>query len=101
MKTRLDLHRKLCDILRSSNCYYNPPSNIKIKYPCIIYSLDDIVNIYANGNIHIQKRQYMVTVIDEKPDSNIVDKVSNLVNSRYSRHYVADGLFHDVFIITL
>ena len=42
MKNRLDLHKIFQDILGSKNVYFQPPESIKMKYPAIKYSLDDI-----------------------------------------------------------
>ena len=36
-RNRPALHEKLCEILGSRNVYFDPPSNIHINYPCIIY----------------------------------------------------------------
>lgn len=99
MSTRLELHNVLCDILGSRNAYYQPPESIKLKYPAIVYSRDDIVNEHANNNVYAQTIAYRLTVIDENPDSEIVRKVSKLPMCSYDRNYKADNLNHDVFII--
>ena len=41
-KDRLILHDELITLLGSSNVYFQPPTSIKMNYPCIIYKLDDV-----------------------------------------------------------
>lgn len=97
--SRLKLHEILCDILGSRHVYYQPPESIKMTYPAIVYSRNNIENIYANNNVYKQSYSYEIIVIDEDPDSDIVDKVSRLQACRFNRHYTADNLNHDVFTI--
>lgn len=101
MKTdrRLELHEKLCDILGSRNVYFQPPESIRMKYPAIIYSRSNINAIFANNKPYQGKRQYEVIIIDEDPDSEIIDKMYDLESVKFSRHYVSDNLNHDVFVI--
>lgn len=99
MDKRLDLQSKLESLLGSRNVYYQPPASIRMKYPAIVYSRDDIDNRHADDGIYMQSHFYEVIVIDEDPDSEIVDKVSKLPSCRFSRHYTSDNLNHDVFII--
>ena len=42
MRNRLDLQKIFEDILGSKNVYFQPPESLKMKYPAIRYSLDDI-----------------------------------------------------------
>lgn len=99
MDKRLDLQSKLESLLGSRNVYYQPPASIRMKYPAIVYSRDDIDNRHADDGIYMQSHFYEVIVIDEDPDSEIVDKVSRLPGCRFNRHYTSDNLNHDAFII--
>ena len=47
MASRRELHEILVGILGSKNVYYEPPSSLLMKYPAIVYSLDDIDKRYA------------------------------------------------------
>ena len=47
-KDRLSLHEKLIAILGYPNVYFQPPPTLVLKYPCIIYKLDDISTFHAN-----------------------------------------------------
>lgn len=105
MDKRLELHEILCEIVNITepdgdrHVYFQPPESVKIKYPAIVYSRNDIGNRFANNDVYKQSRNYQVTVIDRNPDSEIVDKVSKLPTCRFNRHFVSDNLNHDVFIL--
>ncbi len=99
MASRLELHELLCETLGSRQVYFQPPSSIRMKYPAIIYSRSRIGNKFANDFIYNQSYQYSITVIDEDPDSEIVERVSKLPMCSFDRHYTADNLNHDTFTI--
>lgn len=99
MKNRLGLHELLCDALGTQNVYFQPPEGQKMKYPAIVYSRDDIESDHANNTPYRRSPSYQVTVIDSDPDSEIVDRVSNLPMCSFERHFTSDNLNHDVFII--
>lgn len=99
MGSRLELQNLLESILGSRNVYYQPPESIKIKYPAIIYSCNNIDNNFADDIVYMQNHTYQIIVIDANPDSEIVNKISKLPMCRYNRHYTSDNLNHDVFIL--
>lgn len=99
MASRLELHKVLCEVLGSTNVYYQPPASVKMRYPAIVYSRSDIDNKHANNSIYNQKIAYDVIVIDSNPDSKIVEDVSKLPLCRFARHYTADNLNHDSFTL--
>lgn len=99
MGSRLELQNLLESILGSRNVYYQPPESIKIKYPAIIYSRNNIDNNFADDIVYMQNHTYQIIVIDANPDSEIVNKISKLPMCRYNRHYTSDNLNHDVFTL--
>ena len=99
LDNRLLFHEELVGLLGSRNVYFQPPENIRMNYPCIIYSREDIDNIHADNLPYLQYHSYQVIVVDPDPDSDIVERVSLYPQSRFDRHYVADNLNHDVFTI--
>ena len=99
MGTRLDLQKLLESILDSRNVYYQPPNNLDMKYPAIVYEREDIKNGFANNKVYTQGTVYSVTVIDENPDSEYVKKVSQLPTAKFNRHFESDNLNHDVFTL--
>ena len=99
MPRRLKLQALLEELLGSRNVYFQPPESVKMKYPAIVYGLEDIKNTFANDRVYLSKRKYLITVIDEDPDSEIVEKISQLPTCRFNRHFESDNLNHDVFIL--
>ena len=79
--------------------YFQPPSSVSMKYPAIVYSLNDVVNNHANNSVYSQSIAYTVTVIDKNPDSEYVKKVSKLPLCSFDRHYTANNLNHDVYTL--
>ena len=86
---------------RGSECrvYFQPPSTVKMKYPAIVYALDDIQNIFANDGVYLFEKKYSVTVIDADPDNQIVNNIAGMPTSRFNRYYTKDNLNHYVFEI--
>ena len=99
MGSRLELQTLLEDILGSRNVYYQPPASVQMRYPAIRYSREDIDNTFADDDVYKQDNAYQLIVIDEDPDSEIVQKISRLKRCRFQRHYTADNLNHDVFTL--
>lgn len=99
MANRLDLQAELEELLGSRNVYFQPPASVRINYPAIVYTRSDIDNAFADDSVYMQSHFYEVTVIDEDPDSKIVEAVSKLPTCRFSRHFTSENLNHDTFII--
>lgn len=97
MGLRQDLQSLLETILGSSNVYFQPPNNVQMNYPSIVYQRDQQDVDYADNHAYQRKVRYQVTVIDRDPDSGIPAKVADLPLCSYERFFVADNLNHDVF----
>lgn len=98
-RTRLTLQTKLENLLGSKHVYYQPPENLKMEYPAIRYSKSDEEDIYANNIKYLSMSVYDLVVIDKKPDNPVIKKLLELPYSEFDRHYVADGLNHDIIRI--
>lgn len=94
---RLDLQNVLENILGSRNVYFQPPESVRMEYPAIVYSRDDIEDIHANNDNYKRMFVFTVTVIDADPDSEIVEKVANMKYCSFNRHFTKDDLNHDIF----
>lgn len=100
MANRTNLHQELCDILGSTNVYFQPPASISMKYPCIKYSLAGINTARADDINYKKVNQYTVIVIDRNPDSETPEKIlDHFRMCRFDRGYPADNLNH--FVLTL
>ena len=97
MGLRLDLHEILKTIVE--NVYFQPPANIQLVYPCIIYSRDYADTRFADDKPYTYTKRYSVMVIDRDPDSELPDKVAALPMSTFNRYFATDGLNHDVFSV--
>jgi hypothetical protein len=95
MAPRLDLHNLLLAIV--DKVYFQPPANIQLEYPCIVYSRDSADTKFADDRPYNYTQRYQITVIDRDPDSSITARVALLPQTTYSRFFAADNLNHDVF----
>lgn len=95
MKTRSELHEELCEVLGSRNVYFQPPENLKIKYPCIIYGLDDIDTRRADNKRYISYDRYLLTVISNDPDYDLfIRLMDHFEMCDLERAAVSDSLNH-------
>lgn len=79
--------------------YFQPTENVRMSYPCIVYKGDGGDSQHADNIPYVKKRRYMITVIDQDPDSKISEKVSDLSSCTYERDYTSDNLNHFVYNI--
>lgn len=103
MGKRLELDALLRKVMRDvsgvENVYFQPPENLLLKYPAIVYSRSDIRNRPADDMVYSQFTFYDLTVIDKNPDSLLVYAVASLPRCKFGRHYKSDNLNHDTFTI--
>jgi len=93
----LQLHDLLEEI--TEHVYFQPPENIRMAYPCIIYSRDGVSSDHANNELYRHAKRYQVTVVDRDPDTEIADKVEALQYAAFERSFPADDLNHYVFTL--
>lgn len=93
------LRKVMKDVSRVENVYFQPPENLLLKYPAIIYSRSDIRNRPADDMVYSQFTFYDLSVIDKNPDSLLVYAVASLPRCKFGRHYKSDNLNHDTFTI--
>jgi len=86
-------------LLGGRSVYFQPPENVKLAYPCIIYKRDSITTRYADDTPYTPRTRYSVMVIDKNPDSPLPDKIAALPMCTFNRHYTAENLNHDVFTL--
>lgn len=98
---RILLGSKLKTLIGNENVYFQPPSNISLEYPCIVYSRKTMNSRSANNKKYKRFVGYSVTHISKNPTSETVQKLHELDNSFFERAFVANGLNHDVFTINV
>ena len=96
---RLSLQMLLESIIGVGKVYFQPPPNLQMQFPCIIYNRDSADEKYANNYLYQHKQKYQVTVVDRNPDSPIPMQIAYLPLCRYDRFFTADNLNHDVFTL--
>lgn len=99
MANRMDLHKILCNMLDSTNVYFQPPENLKISYPAIVYTLDNIDFLFADDYKYKRINRYTLTFITKDPEPSFVDDILKLDYCNFERSYVIDNLNHFIFEI--
>lgn len=98
MDRRLELHDILCEIMGDpKRVYFQPKVNIRLDYPCIVYSRDTADSEFADNRPYKWNTRYQVVYIDRKPDNDVIEKLIALPMCRHDRSYVSDDLHHDSF----
>lgn len=99
--SRIELQSLLENIPGVTNAYFQPPSNIQLRYPCIIYKRSSNNVRHADNLKFFKGRSYEVTVIDRNPDSVIAEFMEGLPYCRFDRVFVTDSLYHFVYTLHL
>lgn len=99
MRTRLDLHETLSNLEGVRACYFSPPEGLDMDYPCITYHQIGETVRFADNIPYNKSKCYLITVIDEDPDSEIPDLVSPLPYCMSERVFSSDGMYHFVYLI--
>lgn len=99
-KTREHFHSFLSTLTGAEHIYYQPPSNMRMKFPCIEYHDAAMDTTFANDMPYVNTRHYQLTVIDSMPDNPWIQLIATSIPMCvHNRHYTSDGLNHDVFDI--
>lgn len=98
-KSRIELDARLCEILGSEYVYFQPPENIKLHYPCIIYKFDKFNTEKADNRDYLRGKRYEVTLIHRDPDNDIVEKLQDLLYCNLDRVFVTENLYHYAFTL--
>lgn len=77
------------------NVYFQPPSNIRMVYPCIVYNKESKFKNYGNDSPYINKQEYQITLIEKTPESNIADNIEkHFQYCKINQYYTFDNLCH-------
>lgn len=94
---RLELDAIFSEMESVEEAYYQPTQNTQMMYPCITYKRDFNLTQHADNIPYRVLRRYLVTVIDEDPDSAIPALVEAMPSCVLDRTFVADNLNHWVY----
>lgn len=99
MGSRIDLQLLLENILGSDHVYYDPPETVKLKYPAITYSKNNVQSKRADDSRYQTLVRYNLIFVDRRPDNPTIEKLLDLPYCSYDRHYISDNLHHDSLTI--
>ena len=98
MASRSDLNTKLKELIGNDHVYFQPPENIKLQYPCIIYNIDTGDTQYSDDMPYTFKRRYQLMFITKDPDNVLIDKIAlSFPQIRFDRSYCSDNLNHYIY----
>lgn len=101
---RMMLHNKLLTLSNVKKVYYQPPMNVKLQYPCVIYQFDNYETTNAANDDYLRFPSYTVTVIDYDVESSIHEELLDMRGDftiRFDRFFIADGLCHWAFSVIM
>ena len=97
---RLQLHEMLTTrVLGSDHAYYQPPPNLMLHYPCIVYDIDNVETTSADNINYLGHPFFRMTLIDYDPETGLFDKMMSLPKISFDRSYKSNNLNHWVFTI--
>ena len=100
MSTRLELQEKLETLLGSENVYFQPPESIKLKYPCIVYSLDPVYTENADNKKYIVINRYHIKHIYKKLSGCLRNELLNsFMMISHDNTLIAEGMYNDDFTL--
>lgn len=84
----------------TKNVWYQPSSNTKLEYPCIVYKRSDIDTTFANNYLYKTAVEYQLTVITKDPDDTLpFELLKTLPMASYSNDYVTNNLYHTILLV--
>lgn len=92
-----DLQETLSSIDGVQEAYMQPPSNVKLPEPYLVYEIDDDWVAYADNGPFASFNRYSVTLVTRRPDDPIIERLRALPLINFDRHFVSAGLHHYVF----
>ena len=96
--SRTELHNVLLGFAGSGHVFFQPPPNVRISYPCFVYSLRDMNARFADDGPYIVSDWYDVTYITKDPDDLVVQNLVKIKGFVFNRWFAADDLNHYAFI---
>lgn len=100
MERRLQLQQELEEILGTDNVYFQPPENVKLSYPCIVYTKAAPSTEHADNHVYRYTQRYDVTVMYLDPDSDLSRRLlDHFCLCSIDRTYTYENLHHDAITL--
>jgi hypothetical protein len=87
------------DPYKNTMIYIQPPADNEMERPCILISREPGDTKFADNSPYRHLKRYLLTGIDDDPESPLYDLLASLPRSTHSRSFPADNLNHDVFTL--
>lgn len=82
-----------------SRVYFQPPSNLQLKYPCFVYHYENSTPMLADNTVHRFTDRYQVSYLTKKAlDTTYVKLLEDPLVS-YSSRYVSENIYHNVMSV--
>ena len=77
------------------NAYFQPPKTVMLRYPCVIYRLDNIDKTNADDKAYVTTNRYLVTYVTEDPDDEMIfELIKHFQMISWSGSFTSDNLNH-------
>lgn len=101
MRTHRDLLHVLRQAVQHDRVYFQPPENLKIGYPAVVFHLSKIEIDRASDVPYKGAKEYSVTLITKDPEPDVIDEILKIPYSSLDTTYISDGMNHFVFTVYL
>lgn len=101
MRTYRDLLHLLQQVVQHDRVYFQPPENLKIQYPAVVFHLSKIEIDRASDVPYKGAKEYSVTLITKDPEPDVIDEILKIPYSSLDTTYISDGMNHFVFTFYL
>lgn len=101
MRTYKDLLHLLQQAVPHNRVYFQPPENLNIGYPAVVFHLSKIEIDRASDVPYKGAKEYSVTLITKDPEPDVIDEILKIPYSSLDTTYISDGMNHFVFTIYL
>lgn len=101
MRTYRDLLHLLQQAVQHNRVYFQPPENLKIGYPAVVFHLSKIEIGHASDVPYKGAKEYSVTLITKDPEPDVIDEILKIPYSSLDTTYISDGMNHFVFTVYL
>lgn len=100
MGSRLNLQSELEELLGSDRVYFQPPSSVTLKYPCIVYNLDNTYVAPADNAKYMKFNRYHVKHMYKNYDNQLKDVIlDHFQMISHDNEMIADSIYNDDFTL--
>lgn len=101
---RLELRGILVSVMEECDeephLYFQPPENVKLEYPCMVYHLKTMDTRKANDKPYYKTIAFDITYITRSPASDVPTRMLSEQYMNFDRYYTAQNLHHYAYTYT-